>query len=65
MIRWSCGKWQQKLPLAGPCEIMADDLDELLDEVEAKFCRDVSLPGQCNLEEHAYKELQDRRKTAW
>ncbi|KAG5271371.1 hypothetical protein AALO_G00178950 [Alosa alosa] len=39
--------------------MMADDLDELLDEVEAKFCHDISLPGQSIQVDQASEEQQD------
>ncbi|KAL2084516.1 hypothetical protein ACEWY4_020034 [Coilia grayii] len=42
---------------------MADDLDELLDEVEAKFCRDTSLPQQRNQEDQAGDQVQDKSKS--
>ncbi|XP_062394475.1 cilia- and flagella-associated protein 418 [Sardina pilchardus] len=43
--------------------MMADDLDELLDEVEAKFCHDISLPpGQHNEVDQASEEQDLPRK---
>ena len=45
--------------------MMADDLDELLDEVEAKFCSDISLPGQRNQVDQACEQVQYRSERAW
>ncbi|XP_012688927.2 protein C8orf37 homolog [Clupea harengus] len=44
--------------------MMADDLDELLDEVEAKFCSDISLPGQRNQVDQACEQVQYRSERA-
>ncbi|XP_063054015.1 cilia- and flagella-associated protein 418 isoform X2 [Engraulis encrasicolus] len=42
---------------------MADDLDELLDEVEAKFCRNISLPQQRKQEDQPGDHQQDKTKS--